>query len=116
MANKREFKKAIAAVGGAICNDMMTVAICVDGVDRNAIDAAISRVLSATENAIERSNIFFDKGRRAFPTEEEYIKAKRAFFKQLFDKIHKEYTAVLDETIKQFNAAIPAAAKEANKA
>ena len=37
MANKRDFKKSIDAIGGAICNEMMVAYYNIEGADKNAI-------------------------------------------------------------------------------
>ena len=82
MANKREFKKYVEAVGASACEAMMATYCC-------------------------NSNVTFDKGRKAFESANDYNKARNAFSKQLFDKINDDFGKQLDEAIKTFNAAIP---------
>lgn len=114
MANKREFKKYVDAIAADVCSEMMTVYYNVEGADRKAIAEAVEKVLVAAEKAKVNSNIFFDRGARAFGDMKEYSKAKADFFKSLFTKISSEFTAELDEAIKGFNNAVPEAVKKQN--
>lgn len=115
MANKRDFKKAVEAVGASICEEMMTAYYNVKNADKNAIASAIQSVLSAIENAKDNANVNFDKGVKAFESKEQYSKEKKAFFKSLFDKIHAEYAEQLDQAVNAFNKAIPQKVKDQNK-
>ena len=115
MANKREFKKYVEAVGASACNEMMAAFYNVEGVDKDAVSKAIERVLCATAAARSNSNVFFDKGVKAFGTKKEYAKAKEEFFVKLFNKINSDFTKELDEAIKLFNSAVPQAVKDQNK-
>ncbi len=116
MANKREFKKYVDALGASACNEMMEAYYSVKGADKDAIAKAIEKVLLATNKARMNSNIFFDKGAKAFGDMKEYAKAKEAFFKALFDKVSTEFSEEIDAALKDFNAALPAEEKEKNKA
>lgn len=115
MANKRDFKKSVDAVGAALCNEMMAAYYNVEGADKEAIADAIQKVLSAVVNAKNNSNVYFDKGVKAFAGPEEYSKGKAEFFKALFNKIHTEFGEGVNQALKEFNNAIPKAVKEANK-
>lgn len=116
MANKREFKKYVDALGAAACNEMMESFYTVKDADKDAISKAIEKVLLATNKARMNANIFFDKGVKAFADKKEYVKAKDAFFKALFDKVTTEFTEEINDALKDFNAALPAEEKERNKA
>lgn len=116
MANKREFKKYVEAVGANACEAMMTTYYNCDGVDKATVEKAIGQVLGAVGAARANANIFFDKGAKAFDNREDYSKAKHAFFKKMFAKIVDDFNAQLDAAIKTFNSAIPEKVKEENKA
>ncbi len=116
MANKREFKKFVGALGSSVCDEMTYAYYNVEGADKEAIANAIEKVIIAIEKARANSNIFFDKGHKAFPDMKAYAKEKENFFKALFKKVSKEFTADLDEALKQFNAALPESEKSKNKA
>lgn len=115
MANKRDFKKSVEAIGASICNDMMITYYNVDGVDRNAIAGAIEKVLVATAKAKDNANIFFDRGPRAFDDVKDYLKEKKNFFRSLFNKIDSEFAEEIEVALKEYNAAIPADVKAKNK-
>lgn len=115
MANKREFKKYTEALGAALCDEMMISYYNVEGIDKEKVSNAIAKVLGAIGMATSNSNIFFDKGAKAFENKKEYSKARKEFFKKLFDKINSDFTGTIDEALKEFNSAIPAAVKEENK-
>lgn len=113
--NKQQFKKAVEAVGASMCDEMMTVYYNVEGADRDKISTAVAKVLGATGAAKANANIFFDRGRKAFASEEEYKKEKAAFFKKLFEKIRKDFNSEISAALKLFNEAVPQSVKDANK-
>lgn len=116
MENKREFKKYVDAVGGSITNEMMAAYYNIEGADREAISKAIQKVLCAVGTARCHANTYFDRGAKSFADKKEYAKARRAFFRALFNKINNDFAEAIQEALKEFNGAIPAAVKEANKA
>lgn len=116
MANKREFKKFVEAVGASTCNEMMDAFYSVEGIDKDAVSKAIEKVLAATAAARSNSNVFFDKGSKAFHDRKAYAKAKQEFFDKLFKRINADFTNELDEALKIFNGAIPQNVKDQNKA
>lgn len=115
MASKREFKKAVESLGAGLCQEMMTAYYNIDNVDRNVVAAAIEKVLAAVSKAKDNSNVYFDKGHKAFDSHMAYSKAKEEFFKSLFNKIDSEFASELNAALKMFNSALPAEVKEQNK-
>lgn len=115
MANKREFKKFVDALGASVCDEMMYSYYNVEGADKKAIKDSMEKVILAINRARENANIFFDRGVKSFEDKKAYSKAKEAFFKALFHKVSTEFSTELDAALKTFNAALPADAKEKNK-
>ena len=115
MPNKREFKKYVDAIGASACDEMMAAYYNVKGVDKEAVEKAIAGVLGAVGRAKSNSNVFFDKGVRAFDDAESYSRAKAEFFRKLFQKIAADFTGELDAALKLFNGALPAEVKEQNR-
>lgn len=115
MANKREFKKDVEAVGSSACEAMMETYYNVKGVDKAAIEQAIEKVLGAIGAAQSNANIYFDKGVKAFSNPKEYSIEKKKFFVKLFNKITDDFNKEIEEALKQFNAAIPQEVKEQQK-
>lgn len=115
MANKRDFKKSVDAIGASVCNDMMVAYYNIPGADRKKIAEAIQKVLTAIANAKDNANVYFDRGVKAFDDHQAYAKAKGEFFKALFHKIDSEFAEELSTAVKEFNSAIPEVAKAKNK-
>lgn len=116
MANKREFKKYADALGASIIDEMISAYYNVEGADRDKIAEAMETVLGAIGKAKNNANVTFDRGAKSFDSVEEYAKAKKAFFRSLFDKIETEFGEEVNASLKLFNAALPAEEKARNKA
>lgn len=114
--NKRDFKKYVESLGDSACAAMADVYDTVENVDKEKIANAVEKVISATAAAKSNADIVFDKGVKAFNNVAEYSKAKKAFFKQLFNKIYEDFYKELDEAVKEFNSAVPDEVKAENKA
>lgn len=115
MANKREFKKYVEAVGASACDAMMATYYNVEGADKEAILNSIKMVLGAVGSARSNANVTFDKGVKAFDSLEDYCKAKREFYSKMFVKINDDFAKDIDEALKVFNGAIPQAVKDSYK-
>ncbi len=115
MPNKRDFKKYADALGASIIDEMISAYYNVEGADRDKIEQAMETLLGAIGKAKNNSNINFDRGKKAFADIKEYSASKRKFFKSLFDKIETEFDEEVNESLKLFNAAIPAEEKARNK-
>lgn len=113
--NKRSFKKNVEAVGALICDDMLVSYYNVEGINKDGVGEAVGKVLKAVGEARANSNVFFDRGRRAFSDPKEYSRAKRGFFRALFKKINSDFENEISEALKAFNGAVPRNVKEANK-
>ncbi|MDE7160534.1 MAG: hypothetical protein K2O24_06815 [Muribaculaceae bacterium] len=114
MVNKREFKKYVDAVGASVCNGMMEAYYGVEGIDKEAVAQAVTKVLGAIGAAKSNANRYFDRGPKGYADMKEYARAKREFFRALFKKITEDFSKEVDEALKQFNAAIPESARKAN--
>lgn len=115
MANKREFKKFVDALGASVVTEIACAYENVAGADKDELQKAYAKVLGAVGAAKSNANRFFDRGRKGFADAKEYGKTKREFFKSLFNKIENDFDSEVKEGLKLFNAALPAAEKEANK-
>lgn len=115
MANKREFKKYVEALGSSACESMVEVYDTVENVDKDQVAKAIEKVLYAVTAAKNNADVTFDKGVKAFSNLGEYSKAKKDFYRQLFTKINEDFNKGIDEALKIFNAAVPEEVKKENK-
>lgn len=115
MANKRDFKKYADALGASVVDQMISAYYNVKDADKDKIAEAIQMTLGAVGKAKLNANIYFDKGVKAFDDMAAYAKAKRDFFRALFDKIETELSEEINEALKLFNAALPEEEKARNK-
>lgn len=116
MANKREFKKFVDELGATVIDEMVDAYRNVKDVNHDKIAEAMEMLLGAIGKAKNNSNVFFDRGERAFQDKKEYAKAKKEFFKALFNKIQTEFSEEVNQALKLFNSALPAEERERNKA
>lgn len=115
MANKREFKKYVDALGASIVTEIAIAYENVKDANKEELENAYTAVLGAIGTARNNANLFFDRGRKGFEDAKEYGKAKRSYFKSLFAKIENDFNEEVNAALKTFNAALPASEKEANK-
>lgn len=115
MANKREFKKYVEALGASVCEEIMLAYYNIKDADKTKLEEALRLMVTATEDARSKSNLYFNRGMKSFDSHAEYAKAKKEFFFSLFNKIDNDFSAAVDESLKLFNSAIPQSVKEKNK-
>lgn len=115
MANKRELKKYVEALGSAVANEMMVAYYNVEGIDSDAVASAIQTIIGAVAEAKGNCNRRFDRGVKAFADRKEYRRAKGAFFRALFNKIESDFDAKMEAALKTFNGALPEAYRQAQK-
>ena len=116
MANKREFKKFVDELGATVIDEMIDAYRNVKDVDQEKIAQAMEMLLGAIVKAKNNSNVYFDRGERAFEDKKAYSKAKKEFFTALFNKIQTEFGEEVNQALKLFNSALPAEERERNKA
>lgn len=116
MASKRDFKKYVDQLGSVVVDEMVSAYYNVKEVDRDKVSQAIEKVLGAIGRAKCNSNVFFDRGEKAFESKEAYSKAKKAFFVALFDKIITDFNEEVNQALKVINEALPESERERNKA
>lgn len=105
--NKREYKKAVEALGSGMCIEIFNIGATEKNVDAVKMQQAMSIVWNAMENTKRGANIFFDKRARDFENHLEYKKAKAVFFKNLFERLNSEFESKLEEALKLVNEAAP---------
>lgn len=115
MANKREFKKSVEALSAALVDEMMISYYNVKDVDRQKISDAVATIITALEKAKVDTAVQFDKKTKDFENLAGYLKAKKEFSKEKYDKAIEAYNNALADALKAYNEAMPQAEKEANK-
>lgn len=107
MASKREFKKSVEALTSALVDEMMASYYNEEAADREKITSAITKVISAMQNAKLESNKLFNKGMKDFENVKEYNKAKATFSKTKFDKAIDNFNNTLGDALKDYNDGMP---------
>lgn len=115
MANKRTFKKFVNGMASNVCEDMMIYRLSVKGIDSEAVESAVEKVIAAAARACVKANIRFDKAPRDFESKHEYNVSKNKFFAAEFSKISTEFIDEINVALKQFNAAVPQEQRQQNK-
>ena len=116
MANKRDLKKYVRTMCGALAGECVLSSEFVDGVDRKKMDEALLDAADLQGASLEVITFYFDKSRREFDSPRAYKKARRAYFKHGYAKFAKEFEQHVGDILKKMNSAIPEEARaEAKK-
>lgn len=105
--NKREYKKAVQALGASLCVEIFTIGNAAKDMNPELVQECMNNVYCGMTKAKRGANTIFPKREKDFATKGEYLKAKRDFFRNLYVDLSAEYSAVIDTTLKGFNAALP---------
>lgn len=116
MSNKRLLKKEIRNICGALAGECIIAKWAVEGINPEAMNEIVYKVAELQETSLRRISVAFDRTPSSFADKKEYEKAKNAYFKSAFKALKNDFNKSIDEIIKEMNAALPAAQKEANKA
>lgn len=107
MANKREFKKSVEALSSALVDEMMASYYNEEAADREKISSAITKVITAMQNAKLHSNKLFDKGMKDFEHIKAYNKAKAQFNKEKFNTAVDNFNNTIGDALKDYNEGMP---------
>ncbi len=116
MTSKRQLKKYFTNVCGALATECVMAAEYVDGIDINAMDNVILEIARLQDHAVSRVSIAFDKAPSDFESGRAYTAARRAYFAEAFKALIMEFEEKVAAIVKEMNALLPAAQREANKA
>lgn len=115
MANKRDLKKEIKYVCGDLAAECILAKNFIKGVDSKAMTAAIGEIASLQTAALSNVSFSFDKYPSDFPTGRAYHKARREYYAEAYKVLRDKFYDKVQEIVKQMNAALPQAVKDANK-
>lgn len=116
MANKRNLKKSIAYACADIAGECIFAQQCFEGIDVEKMDEVIIKVALLQDEATKRISVDYDKKPGDFKANKaEYRKGRRAYFKSVEKAIAKFVRDEVEEIVKQMNALLPEAQKQANK-
>lgn len=104
MANKRDFKKNLSEVTELLLGELNIAAYEAETEEKAEIlNGAMADVLKAYSLALIKSNVKFDKAPKAFASEHEYHKSRRAFFNEMYNKIYREYCDEIGQALSTLN-------------
>ena len=109
MANKRDLKKQVKYICGDLATECMLAAEYVKGVVPAEMHKIVAEIASLQTSALASATFGFDK------TEAEF-ESKAAYNKKAFAALREKFNNKVQEIVKQMNAALPQAVKDANKA
>lgn len=115
MANKRNLKKQVRYICGDIATECMLASTCIDGVDAKEMGRIVAEIAHLQEVALSSVSFSFDKVRSDFASKADYRKARSTYNRKAFTALREKFNNRIREIVKEMNAALPQAAKDANK-
>jgi uncharacterized protein YeaO (DUF488 family) len=103
--NKREYKKAVTALGSSVCVEFFNISCTTPGINKEEVDAAISQVWNAMIATTNGANRSFGKGPKKFEDRKAFRKAKNQYFTELFKSLSENFSTQIDEALKIVNKA-----------
>lgn len=115
MSNKRILKKEIRRICGALAGECIIAKYAVNGIDPEVMNEIVYKIAELQENSLRRVSVAYDRTASSFDSLHAYETAKSAYYKAAFKALKAEFNKGIEEIIKEMNAALPTAQKEANK-
>lgn len=116
MANKRNLKKNIAYICSDIVGECIFAQQAFEGIDIEKMDEVIVKVALLQDAAIKKISVNYDKQEKDFKSNKSvYRKGRRAYFKAVEKAIAEFVNEGVEAIVKEMNALLPAAQREANK-
>lgn len=115
MANKRDLKKQIKNICGALASECALASQFVPGIDREKMNEIIGKIADLQVTTIERLGVAFDKSQRDFDNQVAYVKAKKEYFAKAYKALVEGFNKQAEEIVGEMNAVLPQAQKDANK-
>ena len=103
--NKREYKKAIEALGTAMCVEIFNIGVTTKGADAAKINEAINIVWGAMDDTKRGANLYFPKKEREFADRAAYNRERNQYYRAAFERLNSEFETQVDEALKLVNAA-----------
>lgn len=116
MASKRDLKKGIKYVIGDIAGECIFAEYAFENIDSNKTSEIIVKLAELQDEALRKTTVCFDKTPKTFDgTVKDYRKAKCEYYKKCYNTLMDQFNAEIKEIVKDMNALMPSAQKEANK-
>ena len=108
MASRRQLKKKISYVCGELAAEILLASHVLDNIDRATVNRIVSEIAALQVNSRGMVTVAFDKVPRDFDDLHAYNRARRAYYKQAFASLRKEFGEKVLALVKEMNAAVPA--------
>lgn len=105
ITSKRDLKKHISDINDAVVKYVLPSAVLTGIVSDEQAEELLAKLATLHGEVIKRLNIAFDKKPAAFPSVNQYNKAKRAYFGQAYDKALAEYKTGVNGLLEVVNKA-----------
>lgn len=111
MSSIRKFKKQIYCICGDIADEILIAAHATKDFDKEKAYSIVGDIASLQVDTISKCKFSYDKIRKDFDNDAAYRRARHAYTKSAFCKLHEDLETRLQETVKAMNAAMPKESK-----
>lgn len=115
MANKRQLKKQVKCVCGDLAGECIVARDLIPGVDFKSMNEIIYQIADLQAATLDRATFCFDKSKKEFGSLHEYKVARDKYFAAAYTKLMDDFKNSVQAIVKEMNALLPQAQKDANK-
>ncbi|MDE6109218.1 MAG: hypothetical protein K2F72_02900 [Muribaculaceae bacterium] len=116
MANKRNVKKEIRNICGAMAAELLSAAACIEGFDEARVNELVGRIAALQVNGLSHCTFAFDKTPADFASPRAFNAARRAYNRAAFNKLAEDTRAEVNAILKEMNSMLPQSVRDAVKA
>ena len=110
MANKRLLKKQIQKLCGQAAVEVLV------NLPKDRAQKIVIKLALLQSHALSNVSFAFDRAQHDFDNAHLYHKARRAYTRQAFTRLRKEFQAGLEAVVKEINEGLTDEERQANKA
>ncbi len=112
MANKRELKKKIHNICGAMAGELLCAADYIPGFDPERVGELVARIARLQVNSLSHCNFSFEKTPADFETPRAYHTALRAYNRAAFARLNSDIDTEVAAIIKEMNSMLPQSVRD----
>ncbi len=103
MKSKRDLKKQIKYVCGDLVGECLLIGEIVPADKQDEAGQLVIDIAVLQESTLDKVSFSFDKSQRDFANRHEYLKARSAYYRAAFGKLHEEFNSALSEIVHRMN-------------
>lgn len=103
MKSKRDLKKQIRYICGDLVGECMLIGELVAEEKQNEVGQLVIDIAVLQESTIDKVSFSFDKSQRDFANRHEYLKARSAYYRTAYSKLHEDFNERLRELVHRLN-------------